>query len=178
MKLRGEILVGVILVLVGFVALVSNLFNIDFGLICWPSFFILLGVWIIVRPRMVSEDTKVHPILLGDLRRSGEWEASDQEIWAFIADVDLDFTQATIPEGETAIKMYAFVGDLDVTLPSDVGFTVNSYGFVTDARILDEKQNGFFLQPVQETSENYETASKKVSIYLLAFVGDVKVRQA
>jgi predicted membrane protein len=178
MKLRGEILVGVLLVLIGFVALVSNVFNIDFGLICWPLFFIFLGVWIIARPRMVSEDTRVHPILLGDLRRSGEWEVSDQEIWAFIADVDLDFTQAAIPDGETMIKMYGFVGDLDVTLPAEVGFKVNSYGFVTDARILGEKRNGFFLQPLQETSENYEMASKKVSISLLAFVGDIKVRQA
>ncbi|MGD8632187.1 MAG: cell wall-active antibiotics response protein LiaF [Anaerolineales bacterium] len=178
MKLRGEILVGVLLVLVGFVALVSNLFNIDFGLICWPSFFILLGIWIIVRPRMVSEDTSVHLILLGDLHRSGKWEVSDQEIWAFIADADIDFTQVEIPDGETAVKMYGFVGDLDISLPVEVGFKVNSYGFVTDARILDEKKNAFFLQPLQETSENYATAAKKINIDLYAFVSEIKVRQA
>jgi hypothetical protein len=81
MKLRGEVLVGALLVAVGILALMSTLLNVDFGLICWPSFFILLGIWIIVRPRMVSEDTDVHLIFLGHLDRTGEWEVSDLEIW-------------------------------------------------------------------------------------------------
>jgi predicted membrane protein len=72
--------------------------------------------------------------------------------------------------------MYGFVGDIDVTLPAEVGFKLNAYGFVTDARILGEKHTGFFIQPVQEISEGYETASKKVDIDLLAFVGEVKIR--
>lgn len=176
MKLRGEILVGALLVAIGFLGLISTLFNVDFGLVCWPSFFILLGIWIIVRPRMVSEDTNVHLIFLGDLNRSGEWEVSNQEIWSFITDADLDFSNASIPEGVTKIKMYGFVGDIDLTLPVDVGFKLNAYGFVTDVRILGEKHTGFFLQPVQEVSDGYETASKKVDIYLLAFVGEVKIR--
>lgn len=177
MKLRSEVLVGVLLVAIGFLALMSTLFSIDFGLICWPSFFILLGIWIIIRPRMVSEDTNFHLIFLGDLDRSGEWEVSDQEIWAFISDTNLDFSQTEIPDGETTIKMYGFVGDLDVMLPAGVGYKLNSYGFVTDARILGEKQSGFFFQPVQEESEGYASASKKVSIDLLAFIGEVELRQ-
>ncbi len=178
MKLRGEILVGVLLVAIGFLALMSTLFNVDFGLICWPSFFILLGIWIIIRPRMVSEGTNVHLIFLGDLNRSGEWEVSDQEIWSFITDTDLDFTQTDIPEGETAIKFYGFVGDLNLALPAEIGFKLNAYGFVTNTRILGEKQTGFFLQPVQEQSENYMTASRKVNIDLLAFIGEVDIRRA
>jgi hypothetical protein len=178
MKLRGEVLVGALLVLIGFLALMSTLFNVDFGLICWPSFFILLGIWIIVRPRMVSEDTNVHLILLGDLHRSGEWDVSDKEIWSFITDVDLDFNQTSIPDGETSIKMYGFIGDIDVSIPADVGCKVNSFGFITDARILDEKKTGYFLQPVKYSSENYETAEKKISIDLLAFIGEIKIRQA
>lgn len=178
MKLRGEVLAGVLLVLVGSLALISTLFNVDFGLLCWPSFFILLGVWIIIRPRMVSEETDLHLILLGDLHRSGEWTVTDQELWAFITDVDLDFTQADIPVGVTSIKLFGFVGDIDLYLPAGVGFRLNSYGFVTDARILGEKHTGFFLQPVQETSESYDAAEKKIDVDLLAFIGEIKVRQA
>lgn len=177
MKLRGEVLVGVLLVGIGSLALLSTLFNVDFGLICWPSFFILLGIWIIVRPRMVSEDTNVHLILLGDLNRSGEWKVADQEIWSFITDANLDFSQADVPEGETSIKMYGFIGDMDVTLPSDVGFKFHSFGFVTNAQIAGQKQTGFFLQPVQEVSSGYETATKKVNIELISFIGEVKIRQ-
>jgi predicted membrane protein len=178
MKLRAEVVLGTLLVLVGFLALISTLFNVDFGLICWPTLFILLGIWIIVRPRMVSEDTNVHLIFLGDFKRSGGWEASDQEIWSFITDADLDLTNAEIHEGETSIKMYGFVGDLDVTLPSNVGFKVNAYGFVTDVNILGQKKTTFFLQPVQEASEDYALVAKKINLDMIAFVGEVKVRRA
>lgn len=178
MKLRGQMLLGVFLVIIGFLTLLSNLFDIDFGLVCWPSFFILLGLWIIVRPRMVSEDTNVHLILLGDLHRSGDWQVSDLEIWSFITDADLDFMHASVPEGETTIKLYGFIGDLDLLLPADVGFKLNAYGFVTDARILGEKRSGFFLQPVEQASENYDSASKKINVELIAFIGEIKIRQA
>lgn len=177
MKLRGEVLVGVLLVGIGSLALLSTLFNVDFGLVCWPSFFILLGIWIIVRPRMVSEDTNVHLIFLGDLNRSGEWKVEDQEIWSFITDANLDLSQAVIPEGETSIKMYGFIGDIDVTLPADVGFKFDSFGFITNARIANQKQTGFFMQPVREMSAGYETAARKVNIELISFIGEVKIRQ-
>jgi predicted membrane protein len=178
MKLRGQILVGVLLVAIGSMALLSNLLDINFGAICWPSFFILVGIWIIVRPRMVSDQTNVHLIFLGDLNRSGHWEVTDQEIWSFITDANLDFTQADIPEGETTIKMYGFVGDLDVLLPKEIGYKINSYGFVTNARILGTKQTGFFMQPLQEVSENYATAAKKVNIDQLAFVSELTLHNA
>ncbi|MGD8552918.1 MAG: LiaF-related protein [Anaerolineales bacterium] len=178
MKLRGQVLVGVLLVAIGSLALMSNLLDIDFGAICWPSFFILLGVWIIVRPRMVSEETDVHLILLGDFNRSGGWKVADQEFWSFIMDANLDFTQADIPEGETDLKLYGFVSDIDILLPAEVGFKINSYGFVTNALVLGEKHTGFFIQPVQEISKNYATATKKINIDQLGFIGEVTIRNA
>lgn len=178
MKLRGEILVGALLVLFGFLALLSALFNIDFGEICWPSLLILIGIWIIVRPRMVAGGTKVHQILFGDFTRSGDWVTGDEELWSFISDVDLDFTSAVLPEGETTIKIFGFVGDVNVRIPEQIGFRVDAHGFVTEARVMDEKRSGYFFQPIEFISPDYAEAETKINLQVFSFVGEITIRGA
>jgi predicted membrane protein len=62
-----------------------------------------------------------------------------------------------------------------VYVPEDVGVSVSSSAFVTDARVLGEKRDSF-LAPVNIASANYETAKKKIHIESACFVGDIKVR--
>ena len=82
MQNRGQLILGGLLILFGALFLVSNIFNIDFGALCWPLAIILIGVWIIVRPRMVAEDTDLRMWVFGDHYRRGEWQAKDQHIAA------------------------------------------------------------------------------------------------
>jgi lia operon protein LiaF len=174
MQNRGQLIVGGLLILFGVMFLVSNFFNIDFGALCWPSLIILIGVWIIIRPRMVPEDTDLRMWIFGDHYKRGEWQASDQEIWSFIGDINLDFSQAALEKPETSVKIYCFVADIDLTVPEDVGLSVSWFGFVTDGRIQDRRLGGF-IQPVHFKSDGYEAAEKKLSLELISFVGDLKV---
>jgi len=174
MKKQTQILLGSALIGFGFLIMMSNLFNIDFGAICWPSFLILMGVLIIVRPRIAPEGKDVRMLLFGDLRRSGEWDARDQEIWSFVGDVDLDFTQANFPDDEATFQFYRFVGDVDIIVPKDVGISISSLGFVTEAR-LEGKKRGGFLTPVRYTSENYDSAANKIHLEMISFVAELKV---
>lgn len=174
MQNRGQLILGGALILFGVLFLISNFFNIDFGAICWPMLIILIGVWIIARPRMVSEDTDVRMWLFGDHYRRGEWQAKDQEIWSFIGDINLDFTEAELEKPETKLKIYTFVADIDLTVPDGIGLSISWFGFVTDGRIHGERMGGF-VTPVHYTSEGYESSSKKLDLELISFVGDLKV---
>ncbi len=174
MKKQTQILLGSVLIGFGFLIFLSNLLDIDFGAICWPSFLILVGILIIVRPRIAPEGTDVQMLLFGDLRRSGEWDVMDQEIWSFVGDIDLDFTQANFAEAEVTYKLYRFVGDLDIIVPKDMGISVSSMGFVTEAH-LEGKKRGGLVTPVRYTSENFESAAKRIRLEMISFVADLKV---
>ena len=174
MKKQTQIILGSALIGIGILIMMSNLLDIDFGAICWPSFLILVGILIIVRPRIAPEGTDVRMQFFGDLRRSGEWDAKDEEFWSFVGDVDLDFTQANFPEDEVTFKLYRFVGDLDIIVPKDIGISVSSMGFVTEAR-LEGKKRGGVMTPVRYSSENFESAVKRIRLEMISFVADLKV---
>jgi lia operon protein LiaF len=177
MQNRGQLILGGALILFGVLFLISNFFNIDFGAICWPTLIILIGVWIIVRPRMVPEDTELRMWIFGDHYRRGEWKAGDQEIWSFIGDINLNFAEAELEKPETTLKLYTFVADIDLTVPENLGLSISWFGFVTDGRILGKRLGGF-LSPVHYTSEGYESAANKLNVELISFVGDLKVHPA
>ena len=174
MKKQTQLFLGSVLIGFGVLVLLSNIFNIDFGAICWPSVLILIGVLLILRPRLAPEGTDVRMLLFGDLRRSGVWEVKDQEIWSFVGDVDLDFSQANFPADEVNIQLFRFVGDVDIIVPEDVGISISSTGFVTEGR-LEGKKRGGFLTPIRYTSENYEAAAKRFHLEMISFVADLKV---
>ncbi len=176
MRNRGMLVFGALLVLLGLLSLLSAVFHIDFGALCWPILLIGVGVWLVLRPRLTSPDSNAEVLLIGDRRRRGSWAVRDEEFWLGVGDVELDMTQATIPPGETVIRIYAFVGDIDVFVPSAVGVAVQVNGFVIDADVLGRDYDSF-LSPVNVQSENFGTAECRLRIEMTSFVADLKVKQ-
>ena len=177
MKDRNQLIVGAGLILLGALVLISNLFHIDFGMICWPSFLILFGLWLLLRPRLMREGDRFDVRIFGNVYRSGTWSVANQEHWGFITDMNLDLTQSEVPEGESVIRINSFVGDVDLVVPQDMALSIRAKGFVTDVRFKGHRYGGF-LVPVNVASENYNEASRRVRVDLACFVGDLKVRDA
>lgn len=176
MRNKGYVFIGGVIVLVGVILLIGNVFSVSLGRFCWPVGLILLGVWLLVRPRLVRADVPIRQKLLGDIRRGGVWQVTDEEFWIGVGDVDLDMTNAEVPTGEIRLRFYGFVGDVDVLVPEGVGVSVSSTAFVTDARVLGQRQEGL-LSPIRVVSDDYETAERKVRLELIFFVMELKVRQ-
>ena len=177
MRNKGQLIVGLVIVLIGVMLLVGNLFHVNLWDFFWPLVLIGLGVWLLLRPRTVGTGTKVQQRLLGDIRRSGEWQVTDEEFWILVGDLKLDMTAAQIPEGETLIRSYGFVGDVKLVVPEGVGVSVSSTAFVTDAKVLGKKQDTF-LATFRFASDNYETAERKIRLESTAFVTDLRIRRA
>ena len=93
-----------------------------------------------------------------------------------IGNVRLDLSSADVPVGETKIRVFGFVGEVSLLVPEDVGVSISSSSFVTDARIFGQKRDGLFY-PVTFASEDYETAERKVHLETMHFVVNLRVRR-
>lgn len=173
MRNKGQILLGAVIVVAGLAILLETVFHIDLGMVCWPSVLILLGVWIIARPYLISRNTALGLSLFGPVHRKGPWQVTDQEIWLFVGDVRLDLTQAEIPPRESVIRVFSFVSDVRMVVPEGVGVSISSTAFVTDARLLGQRREGFL--ETRLVSEGYEAAERRVRLETICFVADLKV---
>jgi predicted membrane protein len=175
MRNQGQLYMGGAIIVIGVLILIGNLTNVDFGVYCWPLAFILLGVWLIVRPRMLEPGATLTQRLIGEIERAGDYAVTDEEFWAFIAELDLDMTQADIPQGETRLKVYGFVGEVDLLVPEDVGVAVSSTSFVNSIKMPTGKQESF-VAPLRLQTDNYKIAERKIRLEMTCFVGEAKIR--
>ena len=171
------IFVGVAIIVIGLIALIGNIFDVDLGRFLCPTILILLGMWLLVRPRMVRAGTAFTTKLLGDVRRSGEWQVVEEEITLGVGEIELDMARANIPTGETCIRAFGFVNNIKLIVPESVGVIVSSMAFLTEAQVFGQKHTRFFAAS-QFASEDYETAERQVHLDLSYFVTDVKVKRA
>ena len=177
MQNRSVIIFGGILIFIGLISLIGAIFNIQFGMIFWPLVLILIGVWIIVRPRLLPKDTAFKLRLLGDIRRRGEWSLHDEEIWSFIGDIRLDMSEATVPAGEVRIRVISFIGDVNLIVPEGVGIAVSQMSFITDTRAFDQVRRSGLLLPVDWASEGYSSAEKRIHLEMVSFIGKLRVKR-
>ena len=176
MRNRGQLIFGSILLILGISSLLSVIFDVDLGAFCWPIAFIIVGVWLLVRPRYSSPEAPVQIRPIGDLRRRNKWQVSDQEIWIFVGDIELDMSEAEIPSGLTTLRVYGFVGEVRLRAPREVGVAVSSWAIVTDAALWG-KERDYLFSPVDETSPGYDAAERKIKLETYFFVVDLRVEQ-
>lgn len=173
---RGSLIIGGLFIFFGLLFLVGEIFDVNVWAVCWPLGLIFLGLWVALRPQLVGPGTNLRFKLLGDVHRTGVWQPTDEEIWLGVGDIDLDLTQAELAMGETSLRLIGFVSSVELVAPKDVGVLISSTGFLTDAKVLDRKHETFFAT-YRATSENYDTAERKVRLELNYFVVDLKVKQ-
>jgi predicted membrane protein len=174
MRNQTQIFFGGLLILLGILAILSNLLRVDFGAICWPTLFILLGAWIIVRPRFTPSGARLVIRPLAEINRSGAWTVTPEEMWTFVGDTKLDFREAEVPVGETMLRVYGFIGDVDVLIPQGMGLSVSSIAFVSDTRILGQKQESFIV-PVEYATQGYQEAERKIRLETMFFIMDLDI---
>ena len=60
MRNQGMALIGALLMIAGIFLLLGNLFDFNLWAVCFPLGLILLGLFVLFRPRMVGPDTSSH----------------------------------------------------------------------------------------------------------------------
>ncbi len=172
---RSAFWLGGILILIGLVYLAGALFHIDAGSLLWPLILVALGAWLLLRTRQIGPGTYADFRFIGDIKRSGAFVLAPEDTVFFIGDVDYDLTLAQIPSGETRLRMNGFIGDVDIFVPSGVGFRVICVGLVSDVHFLGQRRSSF-LSPVDFTSPDYASADRKVFLEMGWFIGDINIK--
>jgi len=173
---KWQMIFGVFLLSMGVFALIKVIFKIDIWIFIWPLLLISLGVLIIFRPKFAGNDTKVTMILLGDIRREGEWEMVSEEYWLTVGKVTLDLSMAIIPEGETLQKVYLIAGDVVIRVPSDIGLLIDCNAIVSSIKNEKNEQNGL-IQTNSFESLDYKFKDKKVKVETLGVVNSVVIKE-
>ena len=173
MKLSWQVLLGAILIITGVFILADRIFGIDMWSYLWPLALILIGLLLILRPPHFTHSG--NGTFIGTVEKSGDWQVTDSEFSVGLGDMDLDFTRANIPDGETRIKISGFIGEVTLTLPNSTGFEVVSNCIISEIKCGGNKQDGF-LNAVHFESENVSTAAKKLIFDVHFFIAETSIK--
>ena len=114
---------------------------------------------------------------LGDIEMAGPMILGPSRFETFVGEVKLDFTQAVIPEGETAISVNTVLGEIRVLAPADVGVAVRVGTLLGSTEVLGRKGGSVSANETAVT-DDYATASRRLRIEARTVLGDVAIRRA
>lgn len=154
----------------------------------WPVILIVLGVLTLFsgKPPFV----KIHLTpggkqRIGDYKSSfiGEfnrgptnWVLDDTEIRQGIGSVNLDLTQAIVPDREVDIVVVGYVGEASIYLPPGLPFKAECSLSLGEITVLDHNESGSHRY-LKTQSADYDTATRRVNIQVHWKVGEISIRQ-
>ncbi len=174
MKNRISLLIGSGLIAIGLISIIDSIFHINLWALLFPLLLIAFGVFVILRPSKISEDTEFIFKFIGEITRDGIWQVGPREIWNFVGDMTFDFRQAEIPIGETEIKIFGFVTDIDIYKPKNGSLKVINHSFVADTKSNGNKRD-LFMTPFHYQDPDFAESDNKVIINTWSFVGEIKI---
>lgn len=176
MRNRGLVTIAILIIVLGVVLLLGNIFRLNLGAFCVPLGLILLGIFVLLRPSTVESGTLSHTVLIGDFDRAGPGELTAEEYWGLIVEAKYDLTKFEIPVGETVINGFSFIGDIEIFAPADIGVEINGSSFVTEFKQDGEEEETYFLSPLNWKSDGYKMMERRVRFDMTQFIGDIKLR--
>ncbi|MRG86941.1 cell wall-active antibiotics response protein LiaF [Salinibacillus xinjiangensis] len=116
-----------------------------------------------------------HKSFVGDHSFSEEnWNLEPMDLWTGVGDYYFDFTKAYIPDTNTSIQVRGWVGDIRMLMPQDLEFQVQATANVGDIKVLDQEAAGLRKELSYKT-QNYDEATRKLTINLDFQVGDIRI---
>ena len=176
MSKQSRVMVGLAFIGVGLLFLIGVVFRVNVWRFCWPLGLIAVGGWLLLRPVMAGEGTKIRVHPLAEVRRRGAWDVGDEEIWIFVGDVHLDLAEASLAPGESKIKIFGLVGDVTVVVPEGLPLSVTSFALMTDGKVYGKKREQF-VTPMQIESEGYSAAAARVRVETYFLVNSLKLKR-
>lgn len=173
---KWQIFLGILLIVMGSFTIIRLVFEVDLWKFVFPLLLISLGVFVILRPKMVDREMPVMMKLFGDIRRSGDRIIQNEEYWLLAGEVALSYGSSSIPEGETVVKIFMGVGEIALAVPVEVGVRIECESAICEIHSDFGKEDSFFKRNVFETPD-YELKNQNMVFRTTGIVNEIKFKQ-
>ncbi|BFH12060.1 cell wall-active antibiotics response protein LiaF [Paenibacillus melissococcoides] len=115
-----------------------------------------------------------------DLTANLKWDREpfhlrSQSLWHVIGESDIDLSLAMMDEPETTLLFQGVLGDMDISIPDDIGVTVEASVLFGQINAGQHRETGL-LNKWTYTSPNYERSEQRVKLRISYIVGDIDIR--
>jgi predicted membrane protein len=175
----GSIIAGFIILVLGLAFLGRNLgyFSFDFSVLWglfWPLFLIIAGINIF-RAHTRTEGTS-WAIMSGIERKNRGWKLDNKSYVAIMGGIDLDLTQAEIPDKEIILDFTAIMGGIDVKAPEDIPIICKGTAILGGISFFNDEGGGIFANREFEF-EGDSTSKKRIIIYCRTLMGGIDIKK-
>jgi lia operon protein LiaF len=185
-------LLGFGIIVLGFLFLLDVQGIIEIGKL-WPLIIVVVGLWLIIKSpvQMNSDDRNksgfgdhsfvsdsanvIQSNTFGDIKvtiQSKDFKSG--QINTTFGDVQVDLTDLEITSGEQTLYLSTVFGDIKISAPQHLAFSIEGDNTAGDMKIFNEKRSGW-KQYATYQSNNFSTADKKLKIITSQIFGDLKV---
>ncbi|MFL1674925.1 cell wall-active antibiotics response protein LiaF [Paenibacillus dendritiformis] len=115
-----------------------------------------------------------------DLTANLKWDREpyhlhSQSLWHVIGESDIDLSLAMMEEPETMLLFQGVLGDMDISIPDDIGVKVEATVLFGQINAGQHRETGL-LNKWTYTSPNYERSEQRVKLRISYIVGDIDIR--
>lgn len=169
MRRKTLIIIGAGLIAMGTLQILSYYLNINFWAVFISIGLILLGIFLLLRPKMSLSDRSLKLVPIYEIQRYDAWTPVDEDIFMFVGDIDLDFSRARLLPGETTIRIFSFVSEIRLLANEHTKISISSFGFLNQTNYLGDKKDLFFT-PSSYQSEFNDAQGSDIRLEVYGFV--------
>ncbi|UHA71840.1 cell wall-active antibiotics response protein [Paenibacillus sp. 481] len=96
-------------------------------------------------------------------------------MWHFFGESNIDLSLAIFEEKETTLLFQGIIGDMNITIPDDVGVEIEATVLLGSIDMLRDKETGFYNKWTWH-SPNYDCSEQRVKLRISYILGDIDIR--
>lgn len=145
---------------------------------------LVLGIILISLGFFYAKSKKVHrddryiqkQNLMSNIKWDREpWVLRNMSLWHVVGELNLDLSLAIIEERECIIVLQGALGDVDITIPDDIGVQLEVSVLFGQIDFNREKDTGLLNKRIWQ-SPNYEQSEQRVKLLISYIVADIDIR--
>ena len=115
--------------------------------------------------------------LAGDVRLGGpDWRVENSSMYLGVGELHLDLTRTRLREGTTPLRIGMFAGEVEITVPPDVGVRASSSMTAGEIHILGHHSEGVGPHLTVE-SDDFNDSTRRLDIGVQLRFGELHVRR-
>ncbi len=174
------IVFGIVLILIGILALLDSLEVISFWSALgrlWPLLLIGLGIWLLVKRRYLYwvKEGKKYSKAFGDLKIDASgMDPHGMDVEMGFGDLEVNLTKAGFSDRENVIHLALGFGDIKIWIPSELKVKASASCGAGDIDVLGKTADGLG-RSVDYQDEDYDSAQKKLKVFAKLGFGDIRI---